>query len=118
MVVAYMGKDLSSFSQGSWEKVRQKLRKKLGETAYKNWLKQISYKSLENETLTLSAPTKFLRDWVVTHYAESIKEICEEELKSLNLLKIVVKPIGGRIVPGTARLVSTNLKNEKKFDVS
>jgi len=117
MVVAYMGKDLSSFNQSSWEKVRQKLRKKLGETAYKNWLKQISFKSFENETLTLSAPTKFLRDWVVTHYAENIKEICEEELKSLNLLKIVVKPIGGRIVPGTARLVNTHMLNEKKFDV-
>ena len=80
-----------SFDLSTWEKVKVKLKRQVGETVYNNWLKQLKYKSSEDETLTLSVPTKFLRDWILTHYAEKIKIICKEYHPKLIALKIVVK---------------------------
>ena len=111
-----MGNEASPFNLQSWEKLRIKLKKQVGETAYKSWLRQISFKSAESDSLTISVPTKFLRDWIATHFAEKIKVLCKEKNPEIEILKIVVKQNGGRIVPGTTRLVETQ-SNERKYDV-
>ncbi len=107
----------SNFDLGSWESIKSKLKKQVGETAYSNWLKQLSFNKYENDTITVSVPTKFLRDWIATHYAENIKNICKEEKSNLEGLKIVVKPTGGKVVPGTARLLDAEKASEKKYDI-
>ena len=112
-----MVNEASPFNLQSWEKLKVKLKKQVGETAYKSWLRQISFKSAENDSLTVSVPTKFLRDWIATHYAEKIKVLCKEKNPEIEILKIVVKQTGGRIVPGTTRLVENQSNNERKYDV-
>ena len=113
-----MNKDVSSsfINIETWSKIKDQIRKKVGETAYNNWLKQINFNASEKETLTLSVPTKFLRDWIVNHYADQIKIVCKEFDKNFVSLKIVVKQNGGRVVPGTARLVE-NEQPIKKYDI-
>ena len=106
----------SSLNANSWEKIKTKLKKQVGETAYNNWLKQLSYNSSEEDNLTVSVPTKFLRDWIANHYADTIKNICKEEYPELFALKIVVKQYGGRVIPGTARLVESKSQTEK-YDI-
>ena len=73
--------------------------------------------SIENNTLSLSVPTKFLRDWIVNHYADKIKSYFKKVNSNIDVLKIVVKPNGGRIVPGTARILESDNLSEKKYDV-
>ena len=105
-----------SFDANLWEKIRIKIKKEVGDTAYNNWLKQLSFSSSEDDTITFTVPTKFLRDWIATHYAEKIKNICREYNTKLVALKIVVKPNGGRVIPGTAKLVETRVET-KKYDL-
>ena len=112
-----MDKSSFSFDDQIWEKVKVKLKKEVGETAYKNWLKQLQFNSYQEETITFSVQTKFLRDWILTHYAEKIKNLCKEKIGNLKILRIVVKQNGGRIVPGTERRIDTNKVEQKKFDV-
>ena len=106
-----------SFNANLWEKIRIKIKKEVGDTAYNNWLKQLSFSSSEDDTITFTVPTKFLRDWIATHYAEKIKNISREYNTKLVALKIVVKPTGGRVIPGTAKLVETRVET-KKYDFS
>ena len=107
----------SSFNTQVWDKLKLKLKKEVGDTAYNNWLKQLSFSSFEEDTITFSVQTKFLRDWIATHYAEKIKNICKQKIENLNILKIVVKRSGGRVMPGTERLINTEAENKKEFDV-
>ncbi len=95
----------TDFNENNWEKLKKDLKKVVGNTAYNNWLKKLSFLSIDKDTISLSVPTKFLRDWIVNHYADKIKSQCSKINKDIMILKIVVKPVGGRIVPGTARVV-------------
>ena len=98
------------FNLKNWESFKKDLKKVVGNTAYNNWLKKLGFLSHENDTISLSVPTKFLRDWIVNHYADKIKSHCQKLNKNIEILQIVVKPVGGRIVPGTARIVKGNDK--------
>ncbi len=57
----------------TWQQVQSRLKNEYGEATYKSWLSKIEFLSNEDSTLTLIAPTKFMREWVVTHYFDSIK---------------------------------------------
>ena len=95
------------FNEKNWTNLKKDLKKIVGDTAYNNWLKQLSLISIEENTITLSVPTKFLRDWIVNNYADKIKNECKKYIKEIDIIKFLVKPIGGRIVPGTTRTIKS-----------
>ena len=56
-----------------WALVKSQLRAEYGDTAYKTWLASLTLEGLEGERVRLSVPTRFLRDWIASHYADRIK---------------------------------------------
>ena len=105
------------FNEKNWLSFKKELKKIVGNTAYNNWLKQLNFFSIEDKTVSLSVPTKFLRDWIVNNYADKIKSQLKKIDKSFEILQIVVKPQGGRIVPGTARIVKNDERFNSNFDI-
>ena len=103
-----MSDSFLDFNKNNWESFKKDLKKAVGDTAYNNWLKKLRFLSFEKDTLSLSVPTKFLRDWIVNNYADKIKSHCKKLNKKIEILQIIVKPVGGRIMPGTARIVKGN----------
>ena len=101
------------FDEKKWLNLKKDLKKIVGDTAYNNWLKQLTFLSVNGQTITFSVPTKFLRDWVVNNYADKIKNQCKNYIKNVEAIKFVVKPAGGRVVPGTARTIK-NTDNQWK----
>ena len=101
------------FDEKNWLNLKKDLKKIVGDTAYNNWLKQLTFLSVKNQTISFSVPTKFLRDWVVNNYADKIKNQCKNYIKNIEAIKFVVKPAGGRVVPGTARTIK-NTDNQWK----
>ena len=89
------------FNEKKWPLLKKDLKKIVGDTAYNNWLKQLSFISNKENTITLSVPTKFLRDWIVNNYSDKIKIECNKYIENIEAIKFVVKPVGGRVVPGT-----------------
>ena len=101
------------FDEKKWLNLKKDLKKIVGDTAYNNWLKQLTFLSVKDQTISFSVPTKFLRDWVVNNYADKIKNQCKNYIKNIEAIKFVVKPAGGRVVPGTARIIK-NTDNQWK----
>ena len=62
------------FNEKNWPHLKKDLKKIVGDTAYNNWLKQLSFISINNNEITLSVPTKFLRDWIVNNYSDKINK--------------------------------------------
>ena len=96
------------FDESKWLSFKKNLKKNVGDSAFNNWLKHLNYVSLEETTITFSVPTKFLRDWIVNNYSDKIKSEAKNHAEKVDTIKFVVKPSGGRIVPGTTRTIKSN----------
>ncbi|MGI9434206.1 MAG: DnaA N-terminal domain-containing protein, partial [Geminicoccaceae bacterium] len=55
-----------------WALVKSQLRSEYGDTAYRTWLASLTLEGLEGARVCLSVPTRFLRDWLASHYADRI----------------------------------------------
>jgi chromosomal replication initiator protein len=55
-----------------WERVRRKLRAELGEDVVASWFGSLELSGIEGGIAQLSVPTRFLKSWIDTHYAERL----------------------------------------------
>ena len=85
----------------SWPKITSELKKSLDKDTFQNWIKPIYFESLIDTSLTLSVPTRFLRDWIIKNYASVIKKAYMDQGHSIDKLAIIVKEKNNRIIPGT-----------------
>ena len=85
----------------SWSKIASELKKSLDKDTFQNWIKPIYFESHIDTSLTLSVPTRFLRDWIIKNYASVIKKAYMDQGHRIDKLAILVKENNNRIIPGT-----------------
>ena len=77
-------------NQINWNEVLEKLKKTFGNDIYESWLKNISLKKEFNHYIVLSAPTRFIRDWIVSRYADKILDIIKIFKKSIQRIEFFI----------------------------
>ena len=82
--------DLSGSEE--WARVRGRLRAEVGDAAFRSWLKPLTMVSTKKGVVRMSVPTRFMRDWVVSHYSERIQMLWQEEAIGISSIEIVVQP--------------------------
>ena len=55
-----------------WERVLGRIKDEVGEAAYRSWLAMLRCESIGEGEAVVAAPTRFLRNWVATHYADRL----------------------------------------------
>ena len=55
-----------------WTRVCDRLRKEIGDKAFKTWFGEVELGELRAGKLRLYAPTRFVRDWVSRHYGDRV----------------------------------------------
>ncbi len=73
-----------------WSRVRGRLRAEFGEAAYKSWLRPLKLSSLRDGKVIMSAPTPFMREWVMSRYADRIRAIWHGQDPSVQSISISV----------------------------
>ncbi len=61
-----------------FETIVHELREKYGQAVYENWFSKLSLDYIDGETLSIFAPTKFVREWIITNYFSEMKKIGEK----------------------------------------
>ena len=79
-----------------WKKVLERLPDKISTQNIKTWIEPVRPISLNNSTLKLEVPNKFIKDWIKDNYkkiiCETIFEITGEEVKlDININKTIKK---------------------------
>jgi len=81
----------------AWEKLRNKLRAQLGETAYRRWLEpvvgEVSVAEDGTATLRLTLPTRFMRDWIEAHYGDTIRTLWNQIARQGQVDLTVASPL-------------------------
>jgi chromosomal replication initiator protein len=73
-----------------WARVRGRLRTEFGEQAFRSWLKPLTLVGYANGELRIAVPTRFIRDWVMQHYADRLKNLWAGEMPELKAVEIAV----------------------------
>ena len=68
-----------------WSVVLKKFQNTFGNDIYESWIKNISLNKEFNHYVILAAPTRFVRDWIVSRYADKILDILKTFKKSIFL---------------------------------
>ena len=66
-----------------WDEVLSKFELTFGKDVYESWIKNINLKKEFNHYVVLSAPTRFVRDWIVSRYADKVLDIIKTFKKSI-----------------------------------
>ena len=83
--------DKEASVEAQWVRVRARLRKEVGETAYRSWIKPLTLLGIEKHEVRLGVTTRFVRDWVRSHYADLIRTAWHGEARDVTAVDIAVQ---------------------------
>jgi len=75
----------------NWNSVLERLQVNFGNDVYNSWIKNINLKKEYNHYVILSAPTRFVRDWIVSRYADKILDIIKTFKKSIQRIEFLIE---------------------------
>ena len=73
-----------------WNVVVKKFETTFGNDIYESWIKNINLKKEFNHYIVLSAPTRFVRDWIVSRYADKILDIIKTFKGSIQRIEFLI----------------------------
>lgn len=83
----------------SWERIAQRLRAEMGEDLYSSWFARMEPEDWSQGRLAVSVPTRFLRNWIETHYQQRLHKISESELGPIDSIQVKVRTRGPQAKP-------------------
>jgi len=75
-----------------WARIRGRLRDEVGEAAFRSWLKPLTLMGARDNVVRMAVPTRLMRDWVKSNYAEQIFALWHEENEAVREIEVVVQP--------------------------
>ncbi|HEY8352379.1 MAG TPA: chromosomal replication initiator protein DnaA [Sphingomonadales bacterium] len=89
--------------EAQWGRVQGRLRSEFGDAAYNSWLKPLSLVNIEGDRVQIAVPTRFMRDWVQSHYVDRIRDLWATENPEISTVEIrVASPIRAAAAAGAA----------------
>jgi chromosomal replication initiator protein len=86
-----------------WARIRSRLQSEVGELEYRNWLRQMTLSAIDGEEITVLLPTRFLCDWVRSHYGDRLNSLWHQENPAIRRVDIRV---GGPAAPSAGLAAS------------
>ena len=75
----------------NWKEILSKLKSTFGNDVYESWIKNINLNKEFNHYVVLSVPTRFVRDWIVSRYADKILDEIKIFKKSIQRLEFLIE---------------------------
>ncbi len=87
------GPSLSPATMGeAWARIRGRLREEVGEVEYRTWLRQMTLAGIEGDEAIVVLPTRFLRDWVRSHYGDRLSALWQQESPAVRRVDVRLGP--------------------------
>jgi chromosomal replication initiator protein len=80
-----------STDQQRWTRVRDRLRAEVGDDIYSSWFARMELDGSEGDTVKLSVPTRFLKSWIQSHYAERVLACWQAEDRGYSRIELTVR---------------------------
>ncbi|MFA6265726.1 MAG: chromosomal replication initiator protein DnaA [Pseudolabrys sp.] len=77
--------------QESWLRVKTRLRAEVGEDIFSSWFGRMELEGLDEGGVRLSVPTRFLKSWIQSHYAEKVLTCWQAERNEVGRIELIVR---------------------------
>ena len=92
-----------------WNNVLKKLNNEYGNEIFNSWIKNIKIQSQEGEVVFFTVPTRFIRDWITSHYLDKIIFFLNSENPDIKRVKINID----NSLSSTTHQIENNLDSAK-----
>jgi chromosomal replication initiator protein len=82
---------MTTTEQERWTRVKGRLRTEVGEDVYSSWFARMDLDGLDTGTVRLSVPTRFLKSWIQSHYAERVLACWQAENNEVTRIELTVR---------------------------
>src|SRR5271155_2890903 len=100
--------------QERWRRVKDQLRSELGDDVFTSWFGRMELDALDKGVLRLSVPTRFLRNWIQSHYSERVLIKWQEEEPNVTRLELGVRSATIRLPTPKAKAPEMPLPREMR----
>ncbi len=83
--------NMATPDQESWSRVKGRLRAEVGDDVYSSWFARMDLEGLDDATVRLSVPTRFLKSWIQSHYSERVLACWQAEQASVGRIELSVR---------------------------
>jgi chromosomal replication initiator protein len=94
---------MNSSDQDLWNRVRERLKSNVGDDIFNSWFARMELEAIEGDTVRHSVPTRFLKSWVQSHYADRLLACWQEELSTITRLELTVRSAVLKPLPPKAK---------------
>src|SRR5689334_7879395 len=77
--------------QDRWSRVKGRLRSTVGEDVYSSWFARMDLEGIQQESVHLSVPTRFLKSWIQTHYSDRVLSCWQAEMPEVHRVDLSVR---------------------------
>ncbi len=74
-----------------WDRVCGRMRTEIGEAAYRSWVAPMTVRGVHDGLARISVPTRFMRDWIVAHYADRLQSLWNDEDNAVHSIEIFIQ---------------------------
>jgi chromosomal replication initiator protein len=99
-----------------WTRIRGRLQAEVGEVEYRTWLRQMNLAGVDGDEVTVTLPTRFLRDWVSTRYGDRLRAMWQQEDPGIRRVDIRVGAARPTLAPESVPVQSAAPQTEAKTD--
>ena len=82
---------MTNSEQDRWSRVKGRLRTTVGEDVYTSWFARMDLEGVQDESVRLSVPTRFLKSWIQAHYAERVLSCWQAEMPEVHRIDLTVR---------------------------
>jgi chromosomal replication initiator protein len=104
---------MTSTDQQSWLRVKERLKAEVGDDIYSSWFARMDLDGLDGESVKLSVPTRFLKSWIQSHYAEKLLACCQAEQPSISRIELTVRSSVIRVLPPKPKPLDTQANHRE-----
>jgi chromosomal replication initiator protein len=90
---------MSNMEQDHWTRVKGRLRSSVGEDVFSSWFARMDLEAVQDDSVHLSVPTRFLKSWIQAHYAERVLDAWKAEMPEVSRVDLTVRSAMRHVAP-------------------
>jgi chromosomal replication initiator protein len=92
-----------------WGRIKQRLRAEVGEDIFSSWFARMDLEDAAGGAVRFSVPTRFLKSWILAHYADRVLACWQTEDPTAQRIELVVRSAAIRTAPNKLKVEAAGL---------